>query len=271
VLKERQFPRLPLFSYGLATTGPNALRGFEINPLLEHIMASTDSKTAPARKQKPARADTKTRILDTAQDLFNERGVNSVTTNHIAAELGISPGNLYYHYRNKEDIVWHLFQRVEVAVDPILRFEPGEIIDAERMASDITRVMQVMMDFRFLFSDIVGLVNRDPRIREEFRALQDRTVQRIAGTFRTSYAAGPLVDETPDFIIEALARNLWMIIINWISFVQSANDDPNAPITQADLAQGVFHIFAMMRPYTSDEAIKDLESMFDFTKMLKKD
>ncbi len=228
-------------------------------------MAQTDTKPANSRKSRPQRADTKMRILDAAQDLFNERGVNAVTTNHIAAELGISPGNLYYHYRNKEDIIWHLFQRVEIEVDPILNVEKGEIIDAERMASDITRVMQVMMDFRFLFSDIVGLVNRDPRMEEEFRALQERTVERIAGTFHQSYAAGPIVADTPQVIVEALARNMWILIINWISFVQSSKTEPGAPITKLDLAHGVFHIFTMMRPYMSKESIEDLESMFDFS------
>jgi AcrR family transcriptional regulator len=56
--------------------------------------------------------DTKTRILDAALTLFNERGTSNVTTNHIAEALGMSPGNLYYHYRNKAEIVRGLFGRI---------------------------------------------------------------------------------------------------------------------------------------------------------------
>ena len=51
-------------------------------------------------------------ILDAALNLFNERGTAKVTTNHIAEALGMSPGNLYYHFRNKAEIVRGLFARI---------------------------------------------------------------------------------------------------------------------------------------------------------------
>ncbi|MFN8512060.1 MAG: helix-turn-helix domain-containing protein [Chloroflexia bacterium] len=57
---------------------------------------------------------TRERILDAALGLFNERGTAVVSTNHIAAACGISPGNLYYHFRNKEEIIRALFDRMFV-------------------------------------------------------------------------------------------------------------------------------------------------------------
>ena len=51
-------------------------------------------------------------ILETALTLFNRNGASSVSTRHIADEMRISPGNLYYHFRNREEIVRALMQRM---------------------------------------------------------------------------------------------------------------------------------------------------------------
>jgi AcrR family transcriptional regulator len=60
---------------------------------------------------------TRSSILDAALELFNDRGKAAVSTNHIAAALDIGPGNLYYHFRIKQDIIQALFERLFAAWD----------------------------------------------------------------------------------------------------------------------------------------------------------
>ncbi|MBI0377462.1 TetR/AcrR family transcriptional regulator, partial [Streptomyces albiflaviniger] len=52
------------------------------------------------------------RIVLEGLRLFNEDGFDAVSTNHISKKLGISPGNLYYHFRNKEEIAFELYSRM---------------------------------------------------------------------------------------------------------------------------------------------------------------
>ncbi len=65
---------------------------------------------------------TREKIVHAALELFNQHGERSITTNHIADHIDISPGNLYYHFRNKQEIVREIFALY--AQELIERFTP---------------------------------------------------------------------------------------------------------------------------------------------------
>ena len=76
-----------------------------------------------ADRKRPRR--TRERILETALALFNRHGEPSVTTAHVADEMNISPGNLYYHFRNKDEIIGELYAAYESEVLPLFGVPPA--------------------------------------------------------------------------------------------------------------------------------------------------
>ena len=83
---------------------------------------------------------TKDRILQISLQLFNERGERTVTTNHIAAEMNISPGNLYYHFRNKQEIIKELMEQYQQETLNLLALPDDRAVNA----NDKIRYFQVL-------------------------------------------------------------------------------------------------------------------------------
>ena len=90
-------------------------------------------------EKKPKRR-TKERILETSLVLFNDFGEPNVTTQLISDEMGISPGNLYYHFRSKDQIIETLFADFEKKIDDILAVPARRVPNVEDPVSRHQRV-----------------------------------------------------------------------------------------------------------------------------------
>jgi len=76
-------------------------------------------------------------------------GERNVTTNHIAAHLAISPGNLYYHFRNKADIIYELFQAYEKLVDSCLDIPEHRPLTLDDLVCYLESVFDGLWAYRF--------------------------------------------------------------------------------------------------------------------------
>ena len=113
-----------------------------------------------------AKVNTYTRIINASLALFNEEGERNISTNHIAAHLGISPGNLYYHFRNKDEIIVQLFKRYSEALLVYLN-EAVLPSNVEDSINYMAGIYDVMWEYRFLFSDVNTLLARSAELLGE--------------------------------------------------------------------------------------------------------
>lgn len=161
---------------------------------------------------------TSARILDAALELFNTRGIGRTTTNHIAAHLGISPGNLYYWYADKQEIVRALWQRY-AAEHGALWEADDEVPDPLAMVRRLADAAQLTAAYRFLPRELPALVHADPVLREAYLTDRDRRLALATALVRTWRADGLIrVDEAhaPD-----LARALWLLAETWYPAVEA--------------------------------------------------
>ena len=121
-----------------------------------------------------ARRDTPRRILNTSLALFNRHGEANVTTNQIANELDISPGNLHYHFKRKRVIVTRLFEAFGAEMNEVL-LDPGDrALDLEDLWLYLHLLFETVARYRFIYKDINDLLERYENLRRPFSRILER-------------------------------------------------------------------------------------------------
>ncbi len=129
---------------------------------------------------KPPRR-TRERILELSLKLFNDIGEPNVTTTTIAEEMEISPGNLYYHFRNKDDIINSIFSQFEQQIEKRLRFPDDHRVTIDEMWSYLQYMADFLWTYRFLYRDLNDLLARTGRSKRiSSRSSRTRSASRAS-------------------------------------------------------------------------------------------
>ncbi|HSC99842.1 MAG TPA: TetR/AcrR family transcriptional regulator [Casimicrobiaceae bacterium] len=171
--------------------------------------------------RKPPRR-TRERILATSLSLFNAAGEPHVTTADIADEMNISPGNLYYHFRNKDEIIGELFGHFDDAVRPLLGGPSSGAANVEDLWLFVHVLFERMWEYRFFFRDLDEITSRDAKLAARFAALIGREQSAVIELCRGLRAAEALI--ATDDEIEAVAMNAVMLTTYWMSFQRLSSD-----------------------------------------------
>ena len=116
---------------------------------------------------------TKDKIIATAIDLFNIHGTKAISTNHIAKEMGISPGNLYYHFRSKNDIIRSILANFSNELESVFKIQLDTISDfSSNLTSLFNRFFKIQQSYQFLFLEGVHLTRKDIRLLDNYTKLR---------------------------------------------------------------------------------------------------
>lgn len=196
------------------------------------------------------RIKTYDRIIEESLKLFNEQGERSITTNHIAAHLGISPGNLYYHFRNKEEIVYQIYLQYRDFITGRLSAPTNRQMTVDDLVNYLDTAFQAMWQFRFMFYDLPGLLARNPQLQTEYHQFVNTDLRELlARHFHEFIRLGLLKMDEED--IQAVSVNIWLVVKFWFAFEQTAH--PKAPITELSSYRGVRQVLSLLKPYVQAE------------------
>jgi AcrR family transcriptional regulator len=207
-------------------------------------------------ERKPKRR-TRERIVETALRLFNEFGEPNVTTTVIADELNISPGNLYYHYRNKDEITNTIFGAFEREVDTLLAAPARRAVTVEDLWLFLHLLFEAIWRYRFLYRDLNDLLSRNRLLEVHFKQILERKVAAAEALCRGLADAGEL-RATPGEI-GALATNIVVVITYWLSFEYVRN--PRNPQEGPIAARGAYQVMALLAPFLVGDSRQLVEKL----------
>ncbi len=202
-----------------------------------------------AEKKRPRR--TRERILETSLALFNRDGAPRVTTADIAGEMNISPGNLYYHFRNKGEIIGELYEEFESRLKPLLADPGGRQIHIEDLWLWLHLLFELMGRYRFLYRDLDELAARDRAVGVRFGRLLRQGGATVIELCRGLVAAGTMTATERE--IAALARNVVLVATYWQSFAR-IGDGPGEDAREPDAGRGAYQVLALIAPYLVGDA-----------------
>ena len=197
-------------------------------------------------KKAPRR--TAERILEVTLSLFNRFGEPNVSTTLISAELGISPGNLYYHYPAKDELINALFDRFERALNELLSAS-----DSVRNVEDawffMHSLFELIWEYRFLYRDLNDLLSKNRRLETHFQSVLKNKTRAVKTLLDGMSLAGALHIDSRE--VEATATSMVVVLTYWLSFEYVRDPRRALEVENAQLAlmRGAQHVLNLLAPY----------------------
>ncbi|QIR15960.1 TetR/AcrR family transcriptional regulator [Shewanella aestuarii] len=200
---------------------------------------------------------TRDKIVFASLELFNEHGERSITTNHIAAHLGISPGNLYYHFRNKEDIINSIFTLYESHLESGFKPYADVPITVDLLIGYFDAMFYTLWQFRFMYANLADILSRDEALKRRYLHAQQQVLNRSSEVLRKLKKDG-FLDVADERVVD-LADTIKMMVSFWISY--QLTQSSISTITKATLYDGLLRVLMIFKAYATPSSLATFERL----------
>jgi AcrR family transcriptional regulator len=189
-------------------------------------------------------AMTRRRILEAALRLFNESGTAAISTNHIAAAADVSPGNLYYHFRNKEEIVRALIEALLEDFDALWLLPLDHALRLEDLQALIRASFEIQWRYRFFSREQVALIRRDPILGQRLQENYQQRMRQQKALVQHLTDGGVLRPPQTETELDELLAACWIVNENWVTFLEATGQ----PVTYEQFQTGSQIIARILEP-----------------------
>lgn len=206
-------------------------------------------------KKSPRR--TAERILEVTLDLFNRFGEPNVSTTLISAELGISPGNLYYHYPAKDELINALYHRYELSLGEIL-MASADVHHVEDAWFFLHTLFERIWQYRFLYRDLSDLLSKNRKLETQFQLMIRHKARAIRSMLDALGRAGTIRLDARE--LDTTANCMVVVLTYWLNYeyVQDPRHALEPENAQNALLRGAAHVLNLLVPYMETDARQHL-------------
>jgi AcrR family transcriptional regulator len=201
--------------------------------------------------------NTKGRILDTALHLFNKRGLSKVTLRTIAKEMGISQGNLNYHFKKRDDIIEVLYFELVKEMDEIMARIPHSTTGLQLLYDISSAILSSAYNYRFFFFDFTQIMRENVTIRAHFQKLVYVRQEQTLRLFDMMVNEGIMRAESLPSEYFHLYKRTQIFGDFWMSSVKVEK----VQIDQSIIDEYLKMIMQSFYPYLTDKGIKLYQSL----------
>ena len=201
-------------------------------------------------KKAPRR--TAERIATVSLDLFNRYGEPNVSTTLISSELNISPGNLYYHFPAKDQLVSHLFDNYKADILKLLDASQ-DVKDVEDAWFFLHSLFELIWEHRFLYRDLNDLLSKNRHLETNFKRILEVKTSSLHNLLQALANQGHIRNESETFT--TLSASMSVVVTYWLSYEYVRNPrHAMQPESAGDaLARGARHVLLLLAPYLENE------------------